>query len=52
MARSWVVMNLQGMYLRDYGLLKEHPVHAVAYSSLQITPLLDARDMMSTFSGQ
>jgi len=52
MARSWVVMNLQGMNLRDYGLLKEHPVHVVAYSSLQMTPLLHARDMMSTFSGQ
>jgi len=52
MARSWVVMNFQGMYLRDYGLLKEHLVHVDAYSSLQITPLLDARDIMSTFSGQ
>jgi len=52
MAGSWVVMNLQGMHLRDYGLLKKHPVHVVAYSSLQITPLLDARDMKSTFSGQ
>jgi len=39
-------MNLQGMNLRDYGLLKEHPVHVVAYSSLHMTPLLDAGDIL------